>query len=278
MTTIPKGAVTAEARTLNDALKQAASELGVPAMSISYKIDREHFLSKNGTSTGMDTVKIAAWARDPAETAGAEAARLWLVGLIEKMGFEATVGVRLGTNKHATLLVDSESGRYLVGRQGATLRAIQEMLEAAMSVEHGDWNFRMDIGGGREREERRDDRGGRRDDRGGRRDDRGGRRDDRGGRRDDRGGRRDDRGGRRDDRGGRSRRSDEDVAALERLAQKLAARVLEDGKPIDIRQALNSFERRIVHITIAEIDGVSTASFMDGDDKRVRILREGSEE
>jgi predicted RNA-binding protein Jag len=33
-----------------------------------------------------------------------------------------------------------------------------------------------------------------------------------------------------------------------------------------------------VHITIAEIDGVSTQSFMDGDDKRVRILLEGSEE
>ena len=76
MTTIPEGAVTAEGRTLNEAIKAASAELGVPAMSVSYKIDKAHFLSKNGQSQGQDTVKIAAWARDPAETAGAEAARV----------------------------------------------------------------------------------------------------------------------------------------------------------------------------------------------------------
>ena len=157
MTTIPEGAVDAEGRTLNEAIKAASAELGVPAMSVSYKIDKAHFLSKNGQSQGQDTVKIAAWARDPAETAGAEAARVWLVGLIEKMGFEATVNVRIAKNQRATLLVESESGRYLVGRQGATLRAIQEMLEAALSGEYGDWNFSIDIGGGRDRDDRRGD-------------------------------------------------------------------------------------------------------------------------
>ena len=60
MTTIPEGAVTAEGRTLNEAIKAASAELGVPAMSVSYKIDKAHFLSDTGRSQGQDTVKIAA--------------------------------------------------------------------------------------------------------------------------------------------------------------------------------------------------------------------------
>jgi predicted RNA-binding protein Jag len=119
---------------------------------------------------------------------------------------------------------------------------------------------------------RQDDDRPRQDD--GRRDDRPRREDDRGPRRDDRGPRRDDRGPRRDDRGPRDSsgpRSDRDVERLKELARKLAATAIESGDPQIIRKPLNSFERRVVHVEIAEIQGVVSESQGDGALKTILI-------
>ena len=132
-------------------------------------------------------------------------------------------------------------GGRLVGRRGAALKSISILNNAVSNVSHKDWSFQLEVLGGEKRS------GGR-----------------------DRGDRRNDRRGDRNDRRGRV--NQKAAKDLEKLASKLAAKVIESGEEISIRQNLNSFERRVVHLHIQSIDGVKTESFMDEDVKRIRIL------
>jgi predicted RNA-binding protein Jag len=261
--------VTTEAETLGEAVRKAAELLGVPAEQVRHKLDFSHFRNEEGRAIPVDTVKAICWSADPQDTAGAVAAKEWLEGLVSRMGIEATVHAKNVADKSATMTVDSDAARFLVGRGGKTLFSISTLLNEAMSDEYGDWTFKMDILGGRRDEERRDDDRGRgRDDRG--RDDRG--RDDRGG--DDRGrGRRD-----RDDRGGRPRRSERDVDELKKLARRLASNVTSGGEDEIIRKPLNSFERRIVHMEVAEIDGVATDTVEHDGERKIRIFADQGED
>ena len=70
----------------------------------------------------------------------------------------------------------------------------------------------------------------------------------------------------------RSKLSNHDIRKLENLAVKLSKKVINTKKPLLIRQALNSFERRVVHLKVQSIDGVSTESIMDKDVKKIRIV------
>jgi len=274
--------VTTEGSTLSDAIQKAAAQLGVPASHIEYKFDLAHFRSAAGRAIGVDTVRVICWSKDPSTVAAAVAGRDWLKQLLERMGMRGEVEavVSKTEDKACELRVRSEDARFLVGRQGTTLRAIQELLEAAMAIAQPEWRWRVDVDGG-ERRERRDDYGDRgerrerRDDRGERREAEGDRRDrrdrgDRGDRRGDRG----DRGDRRGDRGDRGdrRRTDEDADKLRRLALRLAEEVRSSGEPTELRRELNSFERRIVHMAVSEVEGVYSESVGDGPVKQVRIL------
>ena len=122
-----------------------------------------------------------------------------------------------------------------------------------MAKEAPDWNFRLDVAGGRRE---RDDR----------------RRDDRRGGRDNR--RRDDRRGGRD--GGRDRKKN--TAGLEKLAKQLAGKVQDSQEALVMRQTLNAFERRVVHQVVNNVEGVQTESFMDEGVKRIRIKPVATEE
>jgi spoIIIJ-associated protein len=65
--------------------------------------------------------------------------------------------------------------------------------------------------------------------------------------------------------------------ALRRRALLLAEQVLADGRPRRT-EALNSYERRIVHVTLAEVQGVRTFSVGEGADRRVTVApADGSE-
>ena len=97
---------------------------------------------------------------------------------------------------------------------------------------------------------------------------------------------RDRRGGRdrdRDRRGGRERRgdsdrcSDRDVTELKKLARRLAESVSGGGEAEVIRKPLNSFERRIVHMEIAEMEGVSTETVEQDGDRKIRIFADSGE-
>ena len=58
------------------------------------------------------------------------------------------------------------------------------------------------------------------------------------------------------------------------MAQKIAERVLESGESEQIRRTLNSYNRRIVHMTVKEIEGVGSRSLGDGQDKTIELFRE----
>ncbi len=243
--------ITTEGNTVGEALRKAAEQLGIPVEQVDHKLDLSHFRNESGRPVAVDSVKIICWAADPAEKEGAFAAKAWLEGLIEAMGLQATVTARNIKDKKATIAVDSESARFLVGRGGTTLQAIQLMLNTAMAEAHPDWTFDIDVQGGR-----REERGGRDKDRRGGRD-------------------RDRRGGR--GRGDSDRVSDRDVTDLKKLARRLAESVANGGDAEVIRKPLNSFERRVVHMEIADMEGVSTETVEQDGDRKIRIYADGGE-
>ena len=56
------------------------------------------------------------------------------------------------------------------------------------------------------------------------------------------------------------------------MARKVAQRVMETGEPELIRMELNSFARRVVHMSIAEVGGLKTESVGEGPHKQVRVV------
>ncbi len=275
---IPDSHVVAEGRSLKLAIEAAAASLGVPVNLVQHKLDMAHF--RNAGTTGAETVKIFAWAKDPGDIAASMDAEAWMSGLLSTMGRQGTVRAERRDDTVLTWVDVGEAGRHLVGRGGSTLRAVQYLMETAIGPKHPGIQFRIDVarpeGDGDDRprgDDRGDDRGGDRGsdrggDRGGYRND-GPRRDDRGPRRDDRGPRRDDRGPRRDDRGDRG----SNEQRLKELALKLANKVADTGEPEVIRRELNSYERRLVHTEVANVSGVASRSLGEGPEKRVEIYR-----
>lgn len=65
---------------------------------------------------------------------------------------------------------------------------------------------------------------------------------------------------------------------LRRLARRLAEEAIENGEVVRIRKELNSYERRVVHLVIAEMDGVSSESEGDGAYKHIVLVPDGVEE
>lgn len=70
----------------------------------------------------------------------------------------------------------------------------------------------------------------------------------------------------------RERRED----ALSSLAKRIAAQVLKNGRGKAL-EPMNPYERRIIHTTIQEIDGVTSASLGEGENRRVVIVLEGED-
>ena len=119
-------------------------------------------------------------------------------------------------------------------------------------MENPDWQYRLDVMGGKKDKERSSDRGRGRDRDRGRGRDR----------------------GRDRDRDSRKK----NTGALEKNARQLAKKVLASQEAIIMKQTLNSFERRIVHQEISKLEGVNTESFMDEGVKRIRIYPLTTEE
>ena len=268
--------IVVEGTNVTAAVKEAAESLGVDVSLIQYKLDVSHFRNAAGRSQAVDTVKLIAWARDSEELVGALAAKEWLTGLFERMNVEVEIGFTVTGDKVVNMQLTSDRARHLVGRQGSTIRSLRGLLGLAMDEEHTEWTFNIDVSGGPDdRDERRDrDHRGDRGDRG----DRGGRRDsrDRGGRRDarDRGGRRDSRGrdddSRRDSRGGDDdSRREQNLKKLRELAVRLANEAMDSGEPVVMRRTLNSYERRVVHLAVEDMEGVVSESQGDGSHKQI---------
>ena len=297
---IPEGAatVTAEAGDLRKAIAAAAEELGLVPSQVDYKLDLSHFRSTTGVSVSRSTVKIVAWSsgRDPeaepekparksessdagddgdakprrerkprkprrgsdeddapmkgaagGTTEASEWAQGWFTKVLEFMSLEGEV-VATGDEERVHLRVKVDKAGRLIGRRGATLGAIRHLLGQGLANKFGEFTVDVDVADDRDdREPRGRDRDRDRD-RGGRSRDR-----KRGGRRE-----RDDR-----RRGGRRRSSEKGKypeEKLQQLARRAASKAKESGQTITIKLGLNSYDRRVVHVEISEIDGVDSQS------------------
>ena len=232
---------TFEGRTVAEAIAKAAEHYSVPKEAIAWKLDHSHFRTPDGRMRSMDTVRIFAKMQELPDGEGVDAAVDWLVKLLGLMQLEGAVTGRVIGENSGEVHIDSPAARHLVGRRGATLRSIRHLMEAGLAANFGDWNIELNIEGGRRREER------------------------------------DDRGRGRDDRGRDDRRSDRDVDRLKKLARRLASKAVKTGETITMRKELNSFERRVVHLELAEFEGVETESSGDGSMKKIIIVPMGEE-
>ncbi len=149
-----------------------------------------------------------------------------------------------GSDERIHLSVKVDKAGRIIGKRGATLGAIRHLLGIAIHNEYGALTIDVDIDDDRPREARpeREERGGRRNRRG------------------------------RDRRGGEeSGRYPEEK--LQALAARAAEKARETGQTITINLELNSYDRRIVHLAVAEIEGIISQSeereSLDGDGNEV---------
>lgn len=172
-------------------------------------------------------------------TEASDFAQEWLGKLMEYMEIDGEV-VATGSDERVHLRVSAkERAGRLIGRRGATLASIRQILALALE-KHGELTIDVDV------EDNRSDGGERKQ-------------------RDDRGGR--DRDDRKDDRG--PRYSDDKLQAL---AKRAAEKAVETERAVTINLDLNSYGRRVVHLAIAEIEGVSSASEERDGRKVVQVI------
>ena len=62
---------------------------------------------------------------------------------------------------------------------------------------------------------------------------------------------------------------------LRQLAKKMADRVQKYGKPVTL-EPMNAYERRIIHSTIQDIDGVSTHSVGQENERKIIVTKDGA--
>ena len=219
-----------------EALTKIASELETNISDLDFEVTREQFFTQDGQQVGLSEIEVLGWILT--KTEGVEEMEGWLSKTLDLMGFNAKVSS--SDRNGIRFLIDSEEGGRIIGRKGATLKSIEKMLTDVARAKGFDWTFSIQVQGG-ERKEGRDSRE-----------------------------RRDNRERRGRDRDRRSSRRDEEK--LKNLAKKLAQRVIKDNAEIIIEKELNGFQRRVVHLTIKDIEGVKSESFMDSDVKKIRLV------
>ena len=64
---------------------------------------------------------------------------------------------------------------------------------------------------------------------------------------------------------------------MKRLARSVAEAVVEAGEAEVIRKPLNSFERRIVHMEIADMAGLGTDTVEQDGERKIRIFIDNGE-
>lgn len=128
------------AKTAEDALKEASQELGVPAEQLVYKVTEE----KKGLFSKKVTIEV--YTIDDAAKYGEE----FLVNALSAMGIEATATSHIDEGIiHVSL--DSKRNPVLIGKNGRTLQALNELVRLAVS-NHFRHRYRilLDVGGYKE--------------------------------------------------------------------------------------------------------------------------------
>ena len=75
------------------------------------------------------------------------------------------------------------------------------------------------------------------------------------------------------DRGGRRERSQHSEEKLRALARRAAEKAVEEGRSFTIKLELNSYDRRIIHLEVAEIEGVESQS-VESEDENGRSVKQ----
>lgn len=63
------------------------------------------------------------------------------------------------------------------------------------------------------------------------------------------------------------------IERLEGLAERMAEKCRDSGEPVDLNP-MNPFDRRVVHMYLAEVEGVATRSEGEGDDRHIVLFPE----
>jgi len=179
-------------------------------------------------------------------TPASDFAAEWMQGMVGHLGLEGTVsGTGSDDRIHLDVKVESNAGR-LIGKRGATLRSVRRLLLLALERHHtGDRVLDVDVNDDRPKPERsaRGDRNGNRRGR-----------------------------DRRRDGDGRGRYPEEKLTAL---AERAVEKAKSTGQTITIKLELNSYDRRILHVTVSEHEGVESHSEeiagMDADGNEVML-------
>jgi predicted RNA-binding protein Jag len=182
------------------------------------------------------------------------------------MNVEGKIVAR-GDETRVHIAIEADKAGRIIGKRGSTLSAIRHLLGLALES-FGEFVVDVDIADNRESDRPRRDRG-ERNDRGRDRDRGRGRDRDRDRDRDGKRGRRRGRGDRDD-----SRQSRYPSAKLEAVGRRAAEKVSETGRAVTINLQLNSYDRRILHMAVAEIEGVASQSVLREDVKYVQVLPE----
>jgi len=163
------------------------------------------------------------------ETEASEFAAEWFEATLKFMNVDGEV-TATGDDERVHVAVSAERAGRVVGKRGATLRAIRHLLGLAIEQQFGEHIIDVDVGDDRPRDERssrdRDDRKERRRGRGNR----------------------------------RGRESKHPEEKLRALARRAADKAIETGQTITINLKLNSYDRRLMHLEISDIDGVDSHS------------------
>lgn len=128
------------AKTAEDALNEASQELGIPSEQLVYKVTEE----KKGLFSKKATIEV--YTIEDAAKFGEE----YLVGALGVMGIEATASSNIDEGIiHISL--DSKRNPVLIGKNGRTLQALNELTRLAVS-NHFRHRYRilLDVGGYKE--------------------------------------------------------------------------------------------------------------------------------
>lgn len=196
--------------------------------------------------------KSAPEATDLEDTEASDFAKAWFTELMTMMSLEGEVK-SAGNDERVQIWVSADKAGRLIGKRGSTLGSIRHLLGLAVTKKFGDLTIDVDVEDNRPK---RDSDGG--------------------GRKERRGKRSRDHDRKPRNNGGDRERSRYPEAKLRALARRAAEKALDSDKTITINLELNSYDRRIVHMEVAEVEGVNSRS--EERDDGVKIIQVFPEE
>lgn len=120
-----KKEITVTAKTVEEAKEKAVAELGIPADRIEFTVVEEG--KKGFLGIGATDAKITA----TYSANGADIAEEFIRRVIDDMGLDLTVEVKMTAKDEALISIDGDGAGVLIGHHGETLDALQHLTNLA---------------------------------------------------------------------------------------------------------------------------------------------------